>query len=232
MKKAIIVSLFLSMIFFTSSSYAIKVLEGEALFTSLASGKIYVDYTVSTTPLDGGLPAGSFVFSDLNGGPGFKGTKALYDISAYYYYYQLENNSLTSLTTLNQLTLNLNAGTVLTAGYILGSDLDDVATFDHNIVGDNEDIVVDRPPDDSDFDSISFPQNQTWSFSSPELAIGAESTVLFITCERPPVFSPAFALDGTPFAGDLPIPGPLVPEPFSMVLLGSSLMGLFMMKRK
>lgn len=230
MRKPLTLLLFLTLIFFTSSSYAGKVLEGEAPFASLLSGKLYVDYIVSTTALDGGLPAGLFVFSTLNGGPGLEGTKALYDASSYYYYYQLENNSPACLTTIHQLTLNVDSDSILSAGYILLSDIDDAATFNHNLAGEHENVVIDRPPDESDYDTISFPQNQTWSFS-PELAIGGESTVLFITSSEPPVFSPAYALDGTPFSGVLPVPEmsdpPSIPEPFSIILMVSAVLGLF-----
>ncbi len=233
MKTTITVLAMINLLILASSSFAAKILEGEAEFISRFSGSIYVDYIVSDADLGIGIPDVSFIFSTVNGSsPPFKGDKSGYDASTYFYYYQLENYSGTSLTTIKQLTLNIfDPLTVVSAGFITDTDLDDIATFDHNIVGDHEDDVAVRDSDSSDFDELSIPRNQTWAFEPTELAIGAESAVFFVTCLHPPVFAPAFALNGSIFEGELPIPMRPIPEPLSMVLISGSLIGLYIRKR-
>ena len=229
MRKFISWILFLSLVSITSSGLAVKLLEGEAILTSSLSGKVSVDYIVSDTDLASGIPESSFVFSTIQGSaPPYKGDKTTYDDSVYFYYYQLENFSPESLSTIKQLTLNIFADCVCSSGFIIGADLDDISTFDHNIAGEHENVVTVRDPDTADFDDISYPNNQTWAFSPTELAIGGESSVLFLTSMLPPGISPAYALDGTPYAGELPVP---VPEPFSIILIGSGILGLYIRKK-
>ncbi len=235
MKKIFSAVLVASLFVCVSSSFAARVIpDGEATFVSMHSGQAYVDYIVSDTDLATGIPAANFIFSTIGGvAPPYKGDKAAYDASTYYYYYQIENDNIDSLTTLKQLTLNFfDPAVVISAGFISDADLDDVTTFNHNVAGEHENVSSLRDPDTSDFDEVSFPPNQTWAFSPTELAIGGESTVLFITSDKQPVLTPAYMLDGTPFYGDLYVPESEIPEPFSIMLIGSGLVGLIIKRRK
>ncbi|MCB1194978.1 PEP-CTERM sorting domain-containing protein [bacterium] len=218
-----------------SNAYAVKILEGEALFTgggTVTGQTVYVDYIVSTHDLAAAIPAASFVFSDLASAPGFfKGDHAAYSGDMYYYYYQIERPTATPASSISALSLSLNPATVHTAGYIIGYDLDD-APFSHSTGDTNEEVSTIQDPSDAEFDDLSSPAGQTWAFS-PKLTVGKESTVLFVSCMHPPEFFPASILDSGGFwEGSLPIPLMVVPEPASILLIGMSIVGVVLKKKR
>ena len=226
--------------------FAMKVLEGEATLPGIFGGNpsgedIYVDFIVSQTigMSSGDLSGGAaLTFLPLNPGPGVKGDATAYANSTYFYYYQLENNSTDNpLKVLSQMSLALDSGVVLTAGFISGADIDS-GLFNHNIVGDHEDAGAslfdpDVTPGQSEFQLGAIDQ-AVWEFN-PSIPVGDESSVLFITSDFPWVFNSVGVLDsGTTYNGLLPVPSfdSTIPEPFSILLLSGSLIGLVIKKRK
>ena len=210
------------------------------------SGRIsYVDWMVCKGDMTTHIDNSRFVFSEIEGSPStYRGTISSYRQSTYFYYYQIENPlPATNTTSLRALTLDIDSMLVVTAGYILGADIDIDLTDPftnavelHNIAGEYEtsgsSLVT---PDSSSFDDMSIPQNQSWSFS-PEIPLGDESIILFFTSYYPPMYSQATILNGSiGYDGKLPVPSldsPMIPEPTSLFLLLSAISTIFFIRRK
>jgi hypothetical protein len=58
-----------------------------------------------------------------------------------------------------------------------------------------------------------------------------QSTVLFVSCNEPPIFKFSTMQNGESFNGLLPVPKNPVPEPMSMILIATSALGLYIRKR-
>ncbi len=205
----------------------------------------YVDWMVCNGDMTTHIDNSKFVFSEIEGSPGtYRGSITGYRNSTYYYYYQIENPLPgINTTTLSTLSLDIDPMLIVSAGYILGADIDIDLTNPstsavelHNITGEYEasgaSLVV---PSTSSFDDTSVPQNQTWSFS-PEIPLGDESVILFLTCYYPPMYSQATILNGAiGYDGQLPIPTtdfPIIPEPTSLFLLLSAIGTIFFIRKR
>lgn len=219
---------------------------GESLLTKPGSTETaYVDYLVTDYSLMD--HNSSFVFasttypSDPWFPSGVVGSQTAYDNSQFFYYYQLEN---TSTSNLDLLTLYLEPAFIASIGYIMGADLDDVNTFNHNngvsslvetLSGDHENdgASIDNA-DSADFDTFDSTPNQTWDFDPAMLGRDKfESCVLFVTSSRGPIDSTIYSRNGGSWSGEAPTPPTAaIPEPFSMILLGSGLVGLLIRRRK
>jgi len=212
------------------------ILKGESEFyRHIGDETIYADWIVATQDLASHIDDSNFVFSVLTNDPcNTKGNKALYDASIYYYYYQLENDNANSYDVINVLSLDIDPALVVSSGYIIDVDLDiDLLEF-HNLTGEVENNTSGKlAPDQSKFIPVGSTPYQAWKWDSG-LFFGEESTVLFLSCLLPPEYSPTNALSGLrSYDGYLPIPTlDTVPEPISIVLLGSSLLALFYKKKK
>jgi len=241
MKKTLLCVLF---VFLTKVCFALPLpsipdpftgtLKGESEFYRSSTGEtIYADWIVSTQDLASHIDDSNFVFSVLTNDPGnTRGNKTLYNASTYYYYYQLENDNVSNNNLVNAFSLDLDPNVVVSAGYITDVDLDIDLLELHNLTGEAENNTNGEiSPDSSKFTPIGSTPHQNWSF---DLASGDETTVLFLTCFMPPEYSPASGLSGAyAYDGYLPIPTlDTVPEPISIVLLGSSLLALFYKKKK
>ncbi len=241
--------LLLLVLFSSGSVFAASILRiGESTLTKPGSSEnAYVDYLVT----DYSLMAhnSNFVFSNTtySSDPWFPsgsiGNQTAYDNSQFFYYYQLENASSSNL---DLLTLYLDPLFITSIGYIVGADLDNVATFNHNngvsslvetLSGEHEnDSAMIDDADSADFDTFDSTPNQTWHFTPPMLnGDNLESCVLFVTSSRGPVDSNVYSRNGGNWSGEAPTPPrpeDSVPEPFSMILLGSGLVGLLIKRRK
>ena len=214
----------------------VGVLKGESeLYRPSSQESVFVDWIVSDHDLVPQTVSDSaFTFSVLtNDPPNTRGDKAAYDGSAYYYYYQLENDETFNYNILNTLSLDLDPGVVVSAGYIVGLDIDDDLDDDHNIAGEEENNSDGEiAPDQSKFTPIGSTPHQNWQWDLG-LGFGEESTILFLTCMLPPVYSPASALSGSrSYDGELPIPAIAIPEPMTMLLLGSGVFGVFLRRKR
>lgn len=189
----------------TSVSHASTTM-GEATFTR--SGEtVRVDYIVSSAD----LAAQNMIFHFVD----TLGDKNDYDSSAYYYYYQLENTSLSAVST---LTINIIPELIVTAGYIDLADIDDAATFNHNL-GISETETTSLGPVNPlgvSYSPAGLVPHISWVFLFPALAPDSESTVFFISSNSPA--APALALidAGSPgLESQLPAP---IPEPSAVLL--------------
>ena len=215
------------------------VLKGESELIRPASGSIpqqcvYIDWIVSDHNLiPDSVSEDRFVFSYLTNNPSqTRGDIDAYNASTYYYYYQLENDEVCNWNVMNTLSIDLDPGIILSAGYITGLDIDEDLDTDHNLTGEvenNDDGEV--APDVSKFTPVGTVPHQNWQWNLG-LMFGEESTILFLTCLMPPQYSPASALSGSrSYDGYMPIPH-LIPEPASMVLLCASLLALLYRRKK
>jgi len=215
------------------------VLRGESELIRPASGSIpqqcvYVDWVVADSDLvPGSVADGDFIFSYLTTNPSeTRGDIDAYNNSSFYYYYQLENDEVCNNNILNTLSIDLDPGIIMSAGYITGLDIDDDLDGGHNLTGEvenNHDGEVD--PSQSKFTPVGSTPHQNWQWDLG-LNFGDESTILFLTCLMPPKYSPASALSGSKsYDGLMPIPH-VIPEPMSMLLLSASLLALLYRKRK
>ncbi len=213
MKK---VTLFLMgfLVFCSVNVGAMVITAGEAtLSRTLSSGveTCAVDYMVT----DLAYPATSLFPSAFNFS---KGNSTAYDSSKYYFYYQLDN---TSGTAINGLALNIFPGTIVSAGFVSMADMFNHAT-----------MVGPIDPTGSVVKEGDSTPHVAWTF--PPLAIGSFSSVLFLTTNDDIGENDCAALGGYPFfAGMLPVPVPSenIPEPMSMLMLGFSVLGIYIRKK-
>ncbi|MCD6460648.1 PEP-CTERM sorting domain-containing protein [bacterium] len=211
------------------------ILKGESQLYRPSTGQsVFVDWIVSDTDLVPQSVADSdFYFSLLtNDPPNTRGDKAAYDASTYYYYYQLENDDDFNHDILNTLSVDLDPGVVLAAGYIVGLDLDNDLITDHNLIGEEENNHNgELAPDESKFTSIGSTPHQNWAWNLG-MDFGDESTILFLSCVMPPAYGPTSALSGSrSYDGFVPVPH-LIPEPMSMLLLASGVLGMFLRRKR
>ncbi|MEW6534650.1 MAG: PEP-CTERM sorting domain-containing protein [Candidatus Auribacterota bacterium] len=227
MNKKLCMALASGLVLLSLSSAQALTVKGETAFAGVSTGTTnYVDYIYTDEgPI---LETTDATFNFV------KGTAAEYDTgSAWHYYYQVENHHLVDIVA---FSLNVFPGTVLTAGWIAAVNIDDAATFDHNgVAGDHEAAWVAGPTDPSDvlFNPSGIAPNISYDFDTPtnNLTVNEYSTVLFISCDQPAGFKFSTMQNGESYNGLLPVPRNPVPEPISMVLLASSVLGIFLRKR-
>lgn len=202
--------------------------KGEAEFKGVSTGLMnYVDYIYTDEgPI---LTTSGATFNFVHG------NATTYDVdSSWHYYYQVENFLDVQIVA---FSLNVDPNTILSAGWITGVDLDDVTTFDHNgVAGDHEAAWVAGPTDPKSavFSAGGLAPNVSYDFdktSGFELTMNEFSTVLFVSCDQPPIFKFSAMQNGESFNGKLPVPQNPVPEPMSMILIAASALGLYIRKR-
>ncbi|MEW6536381.1 MAG: hypothetical protein AB1454_12285 [Candidatus Auribacterota bacterium] len=183
---------------------------GEASLMSFWGYDISVDYIVTQTPPSFESTAFSFGV----------GNAALYSMSSYFYFYQLENFIDSNI---DLFSISLPGEAVLTAGFITGVDLD-AAPFSHSVPFETESMTASIVNPDGCYDNVGgMMYSLNWWFD-PEMAYDTESTVLFITSTDGPVFRYASAQNGDSFIGNVPAPDvPAVPEPGAMLLFLSGI---------
>lgn len=183
-----------------------------------------VDWVVTNTDVTIGQ---GYVFDFAHG------SSATFTSSNYFYFYQLEN---TTSSNINTLTLNINPGNVTSAGFIVSADLDS-PPFAHSLLGEAETAIT--GPMDPLGTTFSIPGVSfvSWVFVFPALLSGEFSTVLFLTSNLPPEYMPSIMDAGAPaLSGTLPAPPlsdpPPIPEPISVLLIGTAITGLLFRKRR
>lgn len=222
--------------FAISSASAVPsiIIKGEADIVRAGHPNVHVDWIVANDDLATTFGASDFVFINLPNYDG-KGNKAAYDASTWYYYYQIENTTDVSLSS---LTLQfLDPDIITSMGYIEDANIDtDLDNGGHTgVIGDDETTAGGtlRNPIGHKFDPNILDPNATWTYPGiNELPIGDFSTVLFLTSNTPPINDTVTILNGAAYTGILPIPDTTVPEPFSIILLGGSIVGMVLKRRK
>ncbi len=207
--------------------------ESDAWFTLDPSPSIpRIDWIVSQTAIIDATDASyNFVYST--------GNSTDYNGSLFFFYYQLENVHPTR--DLGRFTIDLQDSlVVLTAGYITdiggnGISIDN-APFNHLVAGEtveaNGAFVV---PSSQQFTPVG-DRSVAWNFD-PKMDQNESTTVLFLTCMAPPAYTEASTINGGQvWAGKVPAPtdpdfDDVIPEPMSMILLGSAVCGLVLRKR-
>ncbi len=204
---------------------------GESDLTGPA-GTVHVDWIVSNTDLATGINSGSFMFATNLNTLADQGDYAAYTGSDYFYYFQIENTILNSGT---GFSLDLDPDTVVTMGYMLGVDLDNGLDVLHDIAGEQEASMGITDFVSAVFDPNPPTPNGGLNFTLPPgLVQNYESTTFFVTCTHAARYADAELLIGPHGpTGYIPIPDNMVivPEPMTLMLLGSSL-GMFFLKRK
>ncbi len=222
MKKFLTLVISLLVLVTAGTAWSITTM-GEAEFKGILTGlKNYVDWIVTNDGPIVTTAQETFVF--------VHGNANLYDTgSIYYYYYQFENYHNDNIVA---FSLNVNPNTVLTAGYMVGVDLD-AAPFSHAVVGDHEaawNPIVD--PASAVFNPGGIAPNVSYNYDPPGncLCMNDTSTVMFISCLEPPVFKFSTAQNGESWNGQLPVPKDPIPEPMSFFILLIGLAGLVLKK--
>ena len=206
---------------------------GETDLIQPGTGKIvHVDWIVVAAADMPDLTGLTLEFAPGSGG------QAGFNISEYFYFYQMESASDDIVTTLH---LDVEPSYINSVGYMAGVDLD-TSPFVHdvtayaNLAGESESMtgsVVD--PDLSIFVQGGASPHVEWFYTSGiELAPGNESSVLFLTSDYGPRYNMASIMGGSvSYDGYLPTPPfpDQIPEPLSMTLLGMTILGLFIRKR-
>ncbi|MEW6536589.1 MAG: PEP-CTERM sorting domain-containing protein [Candidatus Auribacterota bacterium] len=226
MKKMGILAL-ASLIMACATNGSAITVKGEADFLGVSTGlHNYVDYmyTSDGPVLTTSQATFNFVHGNANG----------YDVaSTWHYYYQVENLLDVDIVA---FSLNVDPNTIVSAGWITGVDLDDALTFNHNgVAGDHEAawVVNAGDPSSAVFNPSGIAPNVSYDFDSPtnDLYMNEQSTVLFVSCNEPPIFKFSTMQNGESFNGLLPVPKNPVPEPMSMILIATSALGLYIRKR-
>ena len=198
--------------------------QGESDYIRPITGEIaHVDWIVTPTDLTSGQGfTSSFFHGDSTG----------FNSSKYYYFYQIENTTSSNIST---LMLNVNPANIKSAGFLMHVDLDS-APFSHFVPLESE--TASTGPIDPSSTLLSIPgvSHVTWMFHVPIIGVGEYSTVLFLSSDVLPQYQLSHIGAGSPaLAGTLPAPSlsnVVIPEPLSIMLLGSTIVGIILRRRK
>ncbi len=184
----------------------------------------HVDWIVSAT--DMAASGTTFQFVEGNSGS--------YANSAYFYFYQVENTTLSSIS---NFAINLEPDTILSAGWLTSEDIDS-SPFNHTVSLEDESASGTFNPSLGTFNNASTTPNMAWTFTvtgDPDsgLAPGDSSSILFFTSNEPPVYSDAILLSGFPaYSSTVPAPSSVpVPEPSAMIMVGWGIVAFFARKK-
>lgn len=199
-----------------------------------------IDWIVSTTDLVSSAKQSDFRFAFNFSTAAPQGDYATYSgSSSWYYYFQIENWSGNFATS---FSLSLDPSVVLTAGYVLGVDLDTDLSLSHldtdpGLAGEYElpgaQLV--------DFTSASFDPNPPSPNASLNFALGfgsgKESTLFFISSYTPPQYLISELLTGPQGPeGYVPVPrrfeSTVIPEPLTLIMLAVSCGVSFLIRRR
>ncbi len=162
-----------------------------------------------------------------------EGDATSYAESTYFYFYQVENTTLSSIS---NFAINLEPDTVLSAGWLLSEDIDS-SPFNHTVPLEDESSFGTVNPSLGTFNNNSTSPNVAWTFTvtgdpNSGLAPGSSSSILFITSNEPPVYSNAILLSGYPaYSSIVPAPAASVPEPSVMFMVGWGIVAFFFRRK-
>lgn len=235
MKRSIGLLSLILLAFLTTSVFATTILPdiptdfstpfmGESDFVR-GSETAHVDWIVAAEDLAGSGSMFQFVEGNLSS----------YADSTYFYFYQVENTTLSSIS---NFAINIEANTILSAGWLTSENIDS-SPFSHTVSFEDESSTGTINPSLGTFNNASTSPNMSWTFTvtgDPDsgLAPGEASTVLFFTSDEPPVYSDAILLSGYPAYSSL-VPTPEesapVPEPSAMIMVGWGIVAFFARKK-
>ncbi|MDX9703015.1 MAG: PEP-CTERM sorting domain-containing protein [Candidatus Auribacterota bacterium] len=208
------------------------------LFNTLDAGSVpRVDWIVSNYAIiDANDPNYIFNFEPTLGGA------TEYNDSVFYFYYQVEN--FHSSKNVERFSIDLQDSlVVMTVSYLttaIGGGVDiDNAPFNHNVdyaVNPEASNALKLPS--AQIFTASGDRKVVWEFegANNEITTNTSSTIVIVTCQFEPEYTLGQGMNGGSWGGFVPAPtdpdfDDVIPEPMSMILLGSAVCGLVLRKR-
>jgi len=159
-------------------------------------------------------------------------------LGQFIYLYGVETNTSTDVASIE---IDYTPGALTSDGFVAGTTFDSEASSLFGLsLGKEDESISGTPVDPASVVPLvpgGTTDHVTWGFdtsSTHNLTSGLQSSVLFVTSPLPPVFGFSSSSDaghgGSPWntraVGSNPVPVPGIPEPASVVLLGSALFAI------